>query len=174
MGVLTALKSTTAGQKAIIRVVLCFTLVVIGLVGNFNALRYLNTEAIIALLDATGVENLRLDTYSFSLRNLDFLVATQCTSIAAFLGAMALFWKASWNFSDGLLKTLQYFLVFEVLNVLRITIGLVFFDKGFSWSVTHTIPSGFLHFVLLYWALKVGGWIRSEEHKVRFTLPDSR
>ena len=145
----------------------------IGLVGNFNALRYLHTEAIVGVLDAMDVKNLQLDSYSFSLRNLDFLVATQCTSIAAFIGAVPLFWKSTWKLNYGLLKTLQYFLVFEIINILRISTGLVFFDKGYSWNVTHTIPSGFFLFLILYWALRTGGWVRNQESRMVFSLPDA-
>jgi hypothetical protein len=161
------MKFRPVGRVEVIRLLLCAIGVAIGLLFEFNLLRLINAQLIVDLLNLFGVENRIIDTYSFSVNGLGLIIATSCTSIAPFLGSLALFWHREWTLWQGIARSSFYFMIFEILNVLRIAFGLYFFDLGFSWNATHNIPAGIFYFALLRWALLTGGWINESYN---FTL----
>jgi hypothetical protein len=159
--------------KLALRLVLTSIGILTGLVLDFTTLRLLNSAAITQVLGLLNTPYQTLDSLSFEVKGLGIFIDTSCTSIAAFLGSIALFWRSDWKVFNGLVRTFFIFFIFEAINVLRIAIGLFFFNLGYSWEITHTIPSGFFYFALLYWALRYGRWLTKSDGVTKFALPDS-
>jgi len=162
-----------AYRLAGLRVILAIAGVYVGLNGSFDWLRritFLGTTKIIELLK---VNYEIINAYSLRVYNLDISIIADCTSIAAVLGAIPLFWCYKNNALLSALSVLKIFIVFQCLNLIRIAFGLYFFDKGFSWNVSHVIPSSIFYFLWLRWTLITGGWIRFENKIVKFSFPES-
>jgi len=168
------LKNDLQAQRlAGLRVLLAIAGVYVGLNGSFDWLRRITFLGTIKILELLKVNYEIINSYNLRVHNLDISIITECTSIAAALGAIPLFWRYKNDALLSALRVLKIFIVFELLNLIRIAFGLYFFDKGFSWNLSHVIPSSIFYFLWLRWTLIAGGWIRFEKRIVKFSLPES-
>lgn len=133
----------------------------------------MNAQSILWLLGIMQIDYESLGPNTFIVNDLAIVIVASCTSIAAFLGAIPLFWRGTWSLWNGLLRSFIYFIPFQALNILRIGIGLNFYDRGYSWETTHTMPSGLFYVCLLLWALRHGRWLVHDGRMLRLKMPDS-
>ena len=159
----------------LLRLILSAAGVLVGLRLKLHFIQAAHMGILVPLLKYSGVAVKQLGEFTFTVRQLPIVITSACTSIEVFLGLAPLLWRRSWGLLQGLIYLLGAGALFELANILRLYLGLLFFAHGLSWSITHTIPSGVFYAIALYLSLRVGGWIkRDSERYVSFALPDRK
>lgn len=135
-----------------------FLLTAIGVIVSLSLpwyyLREAETRALIWLIRQIGIHVIELGSTTFSVKSHIFSVTAACTNIEAIVGSIPLLWSVGWGIRESIIRFMKYFLVIQLISLARITIGFFFYDKGFSWQLTHEIPAGFLYFIWVIWITK--------------------
>lgn len=165
---------TRPQRLAVLRVSLSTLGTLAGLFLPLDWLRSIHINALTLLLHFSGVTTDRLSQFVISVHSTPLQVTNACTSIEVALSAIPLIYQVRWQLHRSLLLLGSAIILFEALNIARLYLGLYFYAHGFSWNVTHTVPSGVFLFLILYPVLRYGGWVERDSVKYMvLKLPDS-
>ena len=152
----------------LLRFLLSAISVVVSLTMPWYYLREAETQALIWLIRLMDIHAIQLSSTTFSVKGHTFSVTAACTNIEAIMGSIPLLWSLAWRIRETIIRFMKYFLVIQLISIVRITIGFFFYDKGFSWQVTHEIPAGLLYFIWVIWITKF--WKRNGIMGARWSI----
>lgn len=81
-------------------------------------------------------------------------IATSCTMIDVYLGALPLLWTGAWG--RDLRRFLLFFLGLMTLNVARLVAGFWLVHQGVSWELGHEVVAGVVFYLVLEWVCAAG------------------
>ena len=141
-----------------LRLALIAPFVVLCYLFEWTWLRTLTTHSFVVALDFFGVSVVRLSQDTLMHRGQLYRFVVSCTAVDAFFGSIPLLWMIEKSLLRNLLFFGVYFLCLSVVNVARIAVGFVAFDRGVSWWLSHEVVAGIFYFALFLWIARRRGW----------------
>ncbi len=126
-----------------------FVGVLIAYILPWLGVKELITSACLWACDLFSVAAIPLSSTSFALKGIAFEINTGCTMWDVALGAIALLWcrERTWLWNSAMILVFTAGLM--LLNIARLTLGFVAFEKGVSWFWSHEVVAGIVYWTIL-------------------------
>ena len=149
-------------RRLVLRLALAAALALLCHAWEWQWLRWVTTSALVQIAAALGIPMRRLGWDLIAVAGMHVQVVVSCTLVETILAALSLLWRSSLGAARNLLRLAVVAAALSVLNLFRLTIGLVGLNCGLPWWLAHDCILGVTFFAILVFVVR--DWRRLETH----------